>query len=71
TVTAAGVSSVLVGDDAIVEARHALWGSCRVAVEHSGATAFAALRSGAYVRSPGERVAVVVCGANTDPATLD
>lgn len=66
----AGVESVLVSDEAIDEARRELWRSCRVAAEHAGATAFAALRSGAYVPAPGERVAVIVCGANTDPATL-
>lgn len=67
---AAGVRSVLVSDEAIVEARREMWRSYRIAAEHAGATAFAALRSGAYTPAPGERVAVVVCGANTDPATL-
>ncbi|MDH2424639.1 threonine/serine dehydratase [Sphaerisporangium sp. TRM90804] len=70
TVTAAGVRSVLVTDDAIVEAREELWRGHRVAAEHSGAAALAALRSGAYVPRPGERIAVVICGANTDPSTL-
>ncbi|WP_036321891.1 serine/threonine dehydratase [Microbispora sp. ATCC PTA-5024] len=69
--TVAGrVSSVLVTDDAIVEARRALWREHRVAAEHAGAAALAALRSGVYAARDGERVAVVVCGANTDPATL-
>ncbi|WP_326821208.1 threonine/serine dehydratase [Streptosporangium sp. NBC_01756] len=67
---AAGVQSVLVSDEAIVEARREMWRFYRIAAEHAGATAFAALRSGAYTPAPGERVAVVVCGANTDPATL-
>ncbi|MEU8268399.1 threonine/serine dehydratase [Sphaerisporangium sp. NPDC049002] len=66
----AGVRAVLVGDDAIVRAREELWRDHRIAAEHAGATALAALRSGAYVPEPGERVAVLVCGANTDPATL-
>nr|WP_152992383.1 threonine/serine dehydratase [Nonomuraea pusilla] len=69
-VSRAGVRSVLVPDDAIVAARRALWERHRVVAEHAGATAYAALLSGAYVQEPGERVAVVVCGANTDPATL-
>ncbi|GAA1005540.1 threonine dehydratase [Acrocarpospora pleiomorpha] len=69
--TVAGrVTSVLVSDDAIVEARHALWHDHRIAVEHAGAAALAALRAGAYTPAPGERVAVIVCGSNTDPATL-
>ncbi|OUC94428.1 threonine dehydratase [Streptosporangium minutum] len=67
---AAGVRSVLVSDEAIVDARREMWRSYRIAAEHAGATAFAALHSGAYTPAPGERVAVVVCGANTDPATL-
>lgn len=67
---AAGVRSVLVSDEAIVDARREMWRSYRIAAEHAGATAFAALRSGAYTPASGERVAVVVCGANTDPATL-
>ncbi|GIH94532.1 threonine/serine dehydratase [Planobispora siamensis] len=68
--SAAGVGSVLVPDEAIIEARRELWRSCHVAAEPAGAAAFAALRCGAYTPAPGERVAVVVCGANTDPATL-
>ncbi|MFI6326430.1 threonine/serine dehydratase [Nonomuraea sp. NPDC050556] len=65
-----GVRSVLVSDEAIVEGRRALWGEHRVAAEHSGAAAFAALASGVYVPEEGERVAVVVCGSNTDLSTL-
>ncbi|WP_433497168.1 threonine/serine dehydratase [Sphaerimonospora sp. CA-214678] len=64
------LSSVLVTDEAIVAARHALWRDHRVVAEHAGATALAALSSGAYVPGEGERVAVIVCGSNTDPATL-
>ncbi|NUW40110.1 pyridoxal-phosphate dependent enzyme [Nonomuraea rhodomycinica] len=62
--------SVLVPDEAIVAARRALWERHRVAAEHAGAAAYAALLSGAYTPAPGERVAVVICGANTDPSTL-
>ena len=62
--------SVLVGDADIIAARKLLWDRYRLAVEHGGATAFAALLAGAYQPSPGERIAVVLCGANTDPATL-
>ena len=32
--------------------------------------AYAALTGGAYRPEPNERVALIVCGANTDPATL-
>lgn len=61
---------VMVTDDEIVAARTALWDEFRVPSEHGAAAAYAALHSGRYVPEPGERVAVVVCGANTDPATL-
>ncbi|MFI9843286.1 pyridoxal-phosphate dependent enzyme [Nonomuraea sp. NPDC051941] len=64
------VESVLVTDEAIVEARRTLWARHRVAAEPAGATAYAALLSGAYTPAPGERVAVVLCGSNTDPGTL-
>lgn len=63
-------TSVLVTDDEIVEARARLWSEYRVASEFGAATAYAALLSGRYVPSDDERVAVVVCGANTDPTTL-
>lgn len=62
--------SLLVSDEAVVEARATLWRDHRIASEHGAATAYAALLSGAYVPAADERVAVVVCGANTDPATL-
>jgi threonine dehydratase len=65
-----GVRPVLVDDEAIVAARNELWKQYHLATEHGGATAYAALLSGAYRPAAGERVAVVVCGANTDPATL-
>ena len=65
-----GVQSVLVTDEATLDARRALWREFRLATEHGAAVAWAALASGAYVPAPGERVGVIVCGANTDPATL-
>jgi threonine dehydratase len=65
-----GVESVLVSDADIVAARSALWNDYRIVVEHGAAAAYAALTSGAYVPGTNERVAVILCGANTDPATL-
>ncbi|WP_200948047.1 threonine/serine dehydratase [Nocardioides sp. Soil774] len=62
--------SVLVAEDAIIEARDRLWSDFRIVSEHGAATAYAAILSGAYTPGPGERVAVVVCGANTDLTTL-
>jgi threonine dehydratase len=61
---------VLVSDADIVAARSRLWDDYRVMVEHGAAAAYAALTSGVYEPKPGERVAVVLCGANTDPATF-
>lgn len=65
-----GVRSGLVSDDAIMAARRLLWQQCRLAVEHGAATALAALLEGAYAPRPDESVAVVLCGANTDPSDL-
>ncbi|MEY6566929.1 serine/threonine dehydratase [Streptomyces sp. PGLac3x] len=66
--------SVLVTDDAITTARHTLWAEHRLAVEHGAATALAALTDPppgyGYTPAPDETVCVVLCGANTDPATL-
>ncbi|MCF3933972.1 threonine/serine dehydratase [Acuticoccus sp. M5D2P5] len=61
---------VLVPDQAILDAQKSLWDTARLLVEPAGATAFAALASGAYRAAPGERVGVLVCGANTDPSKL-
>ncbi|WP_131745243.1 threonine/serine dehydratase [Frankia sp. Cppng1_Ct_nod] len=66
----AAVHSVLVPDEAIIHARHALWDHRRLAVEHGAATALAALLNGAYIPKAGEKIAVVLCGANTDPTDL-
>ena len=56
---------VLVPDDAIRKAQDTLWNTARVVAEPGGAAAFAALIAGRYRPRPGERVGVVVSGANT------
>jgi len=56
----------LVTDEAIRDAQKALWRELRVVAEPGGATALAALLSGRYRPEPGERVAVLICGGNTD-----
>lgn len=58
-------AAVLVTDDDIVAARRALWELARILVEPAGACAYAALIAGAYRPADGERVAVVLSGANT------
>ncbi|MER9242160.1 threonine/serine dehydratase [Mesorhizobium sp. M0633] len=60
--------SILVGDDDIIAAQAALWDRVRIISEPGGAAAFAALLSGRYAPAAGERVAVLVCGANSNPA---
>jgi threonine dehydratase len=58
--------AVLVSDDAIRRAQQTLWTVLRVVVEPGGAAAFAALASEAFKVSAGERIGIVLCGANTD-----
>ncbi|MEZ2333159.1 threonine/serine dehydratase [Mesorhizobium sp. RCC_202] len=62
--------SILVSDDDIVAAQKALWDRVRIIAEPGGAAAFAAVLSGHYLPAEGERVAVLVCGSNTNPANF-
>lgn len=64
------MESLLLGDDAILDAQRWLWQSLKLAVEPAAALPLAALRSGAFTAQAGQRVAIVLCGANVDPATL-
>jgi len=63
-------AALLVPDAAIRAAQRALWRAARVVAEPGGATALAALLAGAYRPEAGERVAVLVCGANCDPGSV-
>jgi threonine dehydratase len=63
--------SVLVADEAIRSAQRALWATLRVVAEAGGAAALAALLSGAYQPTRDERVAVLLCGANTAAVDFD
>jgi threonine dehydratase len=56
---------VLVADDAIRTAQKMLWDRLRIVVEPGGCAAFAAVLSGAYQPADGERIGIVVSGANT------
>jgi threonine dehydratase len=60
----------LVSDEAIRAAQRALWREFNIVAEPGGAAAYAALLSGAYRPAPGERVGVLLCGANADLADL-
>lgn len=62
---------VLVTDEDILRAQAALWDAARIVAEPGGATAMAALLSGAYQPAPNERVAVIVCGGNTTAVHFD
>jgi threonine dehydratase len=62
----AHVAAVVRVTDAQIRAAQAtLWDTLRLVVEPGGSAAFAAVLAGAYVPTEGERVAVVVSGANT------
>ncbi len=67
---AAVAASVLVTDEAIRAAQGWLWQECRVVAEPGGATALAALLSGAWVPPEGAQVGVVVCGGNCEPGSV-
>lgn len=56
---------VLVTDAAIRQAQETLWTMLRVVAEPGGAAAFAALSSGRYRPRLGERIGVLLSGANT------
>jgi threonine dehydratase len=64
------VTSIVVDDQDVAAAQRRLWEACRVAAEPGGAAALAAITAGAYEPAPEERVAVIVCGGNVDPATV-
>ena len=63
-------ASHLLKDADIRAAQIALWKELRLAVEPAAALPLAALASGAVVPKQGERVLLVICGANVDPASL-
>ena len=60
-----GAQAATVSDDAIRQAQELLWDRLRLVAEPGGCAALAALTSGRYSPEPGERVAVVISGANT------
>lgn len=60
----------LVSDEAIRAAQRVLWRDLSIVAEPGGAAAYAALASGAYRPAAGERIGVLVCGANADLSAL-
>jgi threonine dehydratase len=63
-------ASHLLADDAIRAAQRALWHELRLAVEPAAALPLAALASHAVEPRADEKILLVICGANVDPATL-
>lgn len=63
-------ATVLVEDTDVTDAQARLWRAARTVTEPAGATALAALTSGAYVPATDERIGILVCGANTDPGSV-
>lgn len=63
--------ALLLSDDAIRAAQLWLWRELRLAVEPAAALPLAALHSGAYVPRADEKVCLIICGANLDPASLN
>ncbi len=63
-------TALLLPDAAIRHAQLTLWQQFKLAVEPAAALGLAALQSGAYRPGPNEKVCLVICGANLDPATL-
>jgi threonine dehydratase len=58
--------TVLVSDAAIERAQRTLWRVLRVVAEPGGAAAFAALESRSFAVQAGQRIGVLLCGANSD-----
>lgn len=65
-----GGNVVTVSDDSIRFAQRRLWEMLRQVAEPGGATALAALLSGAWMPPAGAHVGVIVCGANCDPGMV-
>jgi threonine dehydratase len=62
--------ALLLPDAAIRDAQLWLWKEMKLAVEPAAALGLAALHTGAYQPKAGEKVCLVICGANLDPASL-
>lgn len=64
-------SVALVDDAAIRQAQEQLWSVLRLVIEPGGAAATAAVLSGAYQSAPGERIGIVLSGANSTAVDFD
>ena len=62
--------ALLLTDESIRAAQLWLWKELKLAVEPAAALGLAALHSHRYVPRAGEKICLIICGANLDPATL-
>ena len=63
--------ALLVTDESIRTAQLWLWKEFKLAIEPAAALPLAALHSGRYVPRADEKVCLIICGANLDPASLN
>jgi threonine dehydratase len=62
--------ALLLTDESIRAAQLFLWKELKLAVEPAAALPLAALHTGRYQPHSDEKVCLIICGANLDPATL-
>ncbi|HZM48902.1 MAG TPA: threonine/serine dehydratase [Vicinamibacteria bacterium] len=62
---------LLVREDEIRAAQRLLWDRLRIVAEPGGAAALAGVLSAGYDARPGQRIAVVICGGNTEAVDFD
>ncbi len=62
--------ALLLPDDTIRAAQRWLWKEMKLAVEPAAALGLAALQTGIYRPEPDEKVCLIICGGNVDPAAL-
>ena len=62
--------ALLLTDESIRAAQLWLWKELKLAVEPAAALPLAALQTGRYAPRADEKVCLIICGANLDPATL-
>jgi threonine dehydratase len=63
--------ALLIDDAAIRSAQLWLWKELKLAVEPAAALGLAALQTGVYPVNATEKVCLIICGANLDPASLN
>lgn len=63
--------ALLLTDESIRSAQLFMWKELKLAVEPAAALPLAALQSGRYTPRADEKVCLIICGANLDPASLN